>query len=188
MRPLKKISFLIMMMILVFSGLVKGSNSFVFSVSSNPSINIGYKIGSFILYGGTDLSYTKTETESEISASPIYLRKNGYSVFIAEPALGMKFFLLQKEISPFLIGNITKEIPFIIESSGINSESEIKDQYDDYKLNFGAGVDFSIKETLSLGFELGISYFYSDWDMGTLEHTNVHLFSFSRVTLNWYFI
>ena len=188
MISLKKTVFLVIVILIFHSGLVQASNNFVFSVSSNPSINVGYKIGNFVVFTGLDFSYTKSEMKSANPAGSIFLLENKYSVFKLEPSVGLKVFLFKGEISPFLIGNVTKEIPIFAEGSGMYTQSEIKNQNDDYKFNFGTGLDFSIKENLSLGLELGISYFYSQWDSELMENMNEHYLSFSRVTLNYYFL
>lgn len=174
--------------LIICSGTIEASNNFVFSVSSNPSINVGYKIGSFVIFGGTDFSYSKSEMKSNNPESSIYLPDNGYSVFKLEPSLGLKVFLFQKEISPFLIGNFSKEVPFIIESSGTYTDSQVRDQNDDYKFSLGSGLDFSIKDNLSVGFEVGINYLYSEWDTDLMENMHEHYFTYSRVTLNYYFL
>ena len=175
--------FRVIISVTVFFNFCHAKPDYVFSVSSNPSFNLGIKLQKLVLFAGTDFNYDshKTNSLSQFGSS------DNYSVFSVSPGLGLKYYFSENDIVPFLTAVFIKELPVFISNKSEITNEEIEDNFDDYSYRFAAGADFKIKESLWLGFELGAHVFINDFKTDILEFESKHILTFSSVTLTYVF-
>ena len=177
--------FLIFILISFFVLESHSQPNLVFNVNSNPSINVGLKMQKLLIFLGTNFSYDSQNSETKFLTD---VKKDEYSVFSITPGIGIKFYLYDSEFSPFISGLIKKEIPFSIDVKGeMSSKSNIEDRYDDLSFRISGGGDFKIKESLLLGFELGLNIWPHDYKSEISETKSIHINTFSNVTLTYVF-
>ena len=100
----------------------------------------------------------------------------------------IKFYIYESEFSPFFSGNIHKEIPVNVDVKGDSyTKNDIEDQFDDFTYQICGGGDFSIKESLLIGFELGLYIRPSTIKSSISEIESNRISTFSNVTLTYMF-
>ena len=82
----------------LFTNFSFAQTKLIFTVNTNPSLNLGLKMQNFVFVLGTDFIYTSSKSKSEISNQ---IRENEYSVFNINPGFGIKLYLYESGFSPF---------------------------------------------------------------------------------------
>ncbi len=178
-------SFFILFLLLLFMNESQAQSNLIFSVSSNPSINLGLKMQNVVLFLGTDFSYTSDKTKFTFATETT---EDEYSVFSIKPGIGIKIYFSEDDLSPFISGILKKEIPVSVDVKGeMNSKAEIEERYDDFSYIVSAGGDFKIKDSILLGFEVGLNIWPSDYKADVIDSESIHISTFSNVTLTYVF-
>ena len=160
-------------------------SDFLFSVNSSPAINMGIKIEKLVITIGADFQYNYDKNTLEILGNT---STNEHDVFVISPGLGLKWYLTEGDISPFLSANISRQIPLAVKVSGdLNTEKDIKDRYDDMRYRAGGGVDFRIKESLLIGFEIGAYISPRKYTFSSSENKSLLISTIANVTLTYIF-
>ncbi len=184
MRQSKKVILTFLIMVF-FAHLSYADSNFVFSVNSNPAVSVGLKMQKVVLFLGSDFNYYSHKSTYKILNE---IREDEYSVFSLKPGFGIKYYLYESGFSPFISGVIIKEFPVSVDVKGDTyTKDEIADRYDDISYRISGGGDFSIKEYLFIGFELGISIFSNSSKSEFFESESSHILTYSSVTLTYMF-
>jgi len=167
------------------TNIVSAQSNVIFSVNSNPSINLGIKMQNIVFTFGTDFSYNYSKYEIEIMNSTSI---DEYSVFSLRPGFGIKFYLNEDDFSPFIFANLSKEIALSVDVKGDTySKKDIEDRYDDYIYRIGGGIDFSLEESLLIGFELGMNIYSISTRSSLIKSESLRISSLANVTMTYIF-
>ena len=171
---------------LAVSGLAQDSDGLVFGVKHSQAIEagyVGYKLDSLVLLGGIETQgfgasfsdewsweeswyYDEWNSWSDEARDKFTIRGRLY-----KPKLGVKWYLFEKEVRPYLIGEIFKVFPRAsIEYKGTSEETEEMISQENEELqdilkrirwwggNIGVGAEYFFSENFSLGAEWGFTF------------------------------
>jgi len=160
---------------LAVSGLAQDSNGLVFGVKHSQAIEagyVGYKLDSLVLLGGIETQgFGASFSDEWIYGSEEERNKFTIRGRLYKPKLGVKWYLFEKEVRPYLIGEIFKVFPRAsIEYEGTYEDteemiSEENEQLQDFLKrirwwggNIGVGAEYFFSENFSLGAEWGFTF------------------------------
>ena len=161
--------------------------------TQSPSIFLGRKIDSFLLYIGFDFEYQGMV--NKYKEHPEY--SNDDLVISATPTLGIRYTIKEQKYSPFLNINLSKEYPISIKHNKSESEDEndveeaesfLKDQNDNISGNLSIGIEYTLSENISFSGEYGLSILLYNYTIADyFIHENTFITTKSALSIIYYF-
>ncbi|NQT25726.1 outer membrane beta-barrel protein [candidate division KSB1 bacterium] len=161
--------------------LITNAEGTYFSVKINPNIQqarIGMNMGNIHPFVGLDYlsvgAKVNIETTIEYGYYPYYTVDIEAEVeakaSLIMPTIGLKYYLSQATVKPYLVGSYIKSFPSIDLDATLDGDTEsligddekdfIKELMSFWGFNIGFGTEWAINEHFSLGGEYGIRFIF----------------------------